>query len=56
MDLSRMLGVNMEEIEKKALEAAQKQDAMLTELRDINRKLGILVYAVEQWMKKSAQE
>lgn len=59
MDLFKMLGsnVNLEEIEKRALEAKVTQEAMLSEmrvlvgeLRDLNRKISVIVFAAEKMM------
>lgn len=51
--LAELLGIkiDVEAIERQALEAAQKQSEMLTELKSINQKLAILVHVAEVWMK-----
>lgn len=51
--LAELLGVkiDIEAIERQALEAAQKQGEMLTELKSINAKLSILVHVAETWMQ-----
>lgn len=56
MGLAELLGVkiDVEAIERQALEAAQKQVEMLKELKGINAKLAILVHAAEVWMQKKA--
>lgn len=53
MGLAELLGVkiDIEAIERQALEAAQKQGEMLTELKSINAKLSILVHVAETWMQ-----
>jgi 5-methylcytosine-specific restriction endonuclease McrA len=47
--------LNIEAIERQALEAAQKQGEMLTELKSINSKLAILVHVAEAWMKENGK-
>lgn len=52
MDLAKLLGVNVnvEEIEKRALEAKMNQEEMLKVLREINTKLDVIVKAAQQYI------
>ncbi len=47
MDLTKMLGldkaVNLKAIEQQALDAKKKQEEMLQELRDINKRLEAII-------------
>jgi transcriptional regulator len=55
--LAELLGVkiDIEAIERQALEAAQKQADMLVELKSLNAKLAILVHVAEVWMKENGK-
>ena len=52
MDLAKLLGVNVnvEEIEKRALEAKMNQEEMLKVLREINTKLDVIVKTAQQYI------